>query len=96
MAVTTSAYDLTAVTVTPWATRPPRPRARVRWHRVGRDACMLAGLLAFVACMIALRLSLFPQSAVSSRTAVLLTLVLGTAGVGAFLGAHRLHDAETR
>ncbi len=96
MAVTTSTYDLTPVTVTPWATRAPRAPVTVRWHRVGRELCIFAGLLAFVACMIALRLSLYPQSVVSSRSAVLLTLVLGAAGVGAFFGAHKLHEAETR
>lgn len=96
MAVTTSTYDLRPVIVTPWATRAPRPPVTVRWHRVGRELCTFAGLLAFVACMVALRLSLYPQSIVSSRTAVLLTLVLGTAGVGLFFGAHKLHDAERR
>ena len=96
MSVTTSTYDLTAVSVTPWATRAPRPLGSVRWHRVGRDLCAIAGLLAFLACTIALRLSLNPQSMVSSRTAVLVTLVVGAAGIGAFFAAHRLHGAEHR
>lgn len=96
MAASTAAYDLTAVTVTPWAPRVPRALGRVRWHRVGRDVCVLAGLLAFLACTIALRLSLDPQSMVSSRTAVLLTLLVGTAGIGAFFAARRLRDAEHR
>lgn len=96
MAVTTSTYDLSAVNVTPWATRAPRPLATVRWHRVGRDLCTFAGLLAFVVCMITLRLSLYPQSIVSSRTAVLLTLIVGAAGVGAFFGAHAFNEAERR
>jgi len=96
MAVATSTYELTAVHATPWATRAPRPLPAVRWHRVGRDLCTFAGLLAFVVCMITLRLSLYPQAIVSSRTAVLLTLVVGAAGVGAFFGAHWLHDAERR
>ncbi len=96
MTATTSTYDLTAVNVTPWAARAPRPLPAVRWHRVGRDLCTFAGLLAFVVCMITLRLSLYPQAIVSSRTAVLLTLVVGAAGVGAFFGAHALHGAEHR
>lgn len=96
MPAVTSTYDLTAVNATPWAARAPRPVATVRWQRVGRDLCTFAGLLAFVVCMITLRLSLYPQSIVSSRTAVLLTLVVGAVGVGAFFGAHWLHDAEHR
>jgi nitric oxide reductase large subunit len=96
MATAATQYDLTVVNATPWAARPAPLLASVRWLRVGRDLCNLAGLLAFALCMVALRLSLYPQSVVSSRTAVLVTLVVGAAGVGAFFAAHRLHEAEHR
>lgn len=89
-------YDLSPVTVTPWAAPAPRDRAPVRWHRVGREVCLIAGLLAFIACTITLRLSLYPQSAVSSRTAVLVTLAAGIAGIGALFGAHWFHEASAR
>lgn len=96
MATAASPYQLSVVNVTPWAPRPAPLLAELRWHRVARAACTLAGLVAFTVCMVTLRLSLYPQSVVSSRTAVLVTLLVGAAGVGAFFAAHRLHDAEHR
>lgn len=96
MATTATPYDLTVVHATPWAARTAPVLAGVRWHRVGRDVCNAAGLVAFALCMVALRLSLYPQSVVSSRTAVLATLMIGALGVGAFFAAHLLHEAEHR
>ncbi|MFO1415655.1 MAG: hypothetical protein U1F10_17510 [Burkholderiales bacterium] len=96
MAATSTAYELAVVRATPWAVAVPRREAPVRWFRVGRDACMFAGLLAFAVGIVVLHLSLAPQAAVTSRAAVLLALALGATGIGAFLGAHWFHDRDTR
>jgi hypothetical protein len=93
MSTVTRPYDLRVVNATPWAPVAPA-LARVKWRRVASDVCLFAGLAAFAVCMVTLRLSLFPQSVVSSRDAVLTTLAVGAAGIGAFFAAHRLHEAE--
>ena len=95
MNTATRSYDLRLVGATPWTpTAPARDEAfdRRRLRRLAATACLFAGLVSFATCMVALRLSLFPQSVVSSRAAVLTTLVVGAFGVAAFFAAHRLHE----
>jgi len=92
---TATSYDLHTVRTTPWAPSVPA-LAGLKLRRIASEACMFAGLAAFAVCMVALRLSLYPQALISSRGAVLTTLVVGAAGIGAFFAAHALHQAETR
>jgi hypothetical protein len=88
---TATSYEMHTIRATPWA--PSRaPLANLKWRRIASEASLLAGLFAFAVCMVALRLSLYPQAIVSSRIAVLTTLIVGAAGIGAFFAAHFLHE----
>jgi len=95
MTATTHEYELRVINATPWTPSVPglpAALAKLDWRHLAGDACMIAGLLAFATCMVLLQLSLYPHAFVSSRVAVLVTLGLGAAGVGAFFAEHYLHD----
>lgn len=90
----TRMYDLNVIKTTPWARGDigtSRRLPRVSWRPLASALCLWTGVLAFAVAMVALRLSLYVQSVISSRAAVITTLVLGVVGVLLFFGAHSLH-----
>jgi hypothetical protein len=93
----TRLFDLNVIHTTPWArnsTRAPLRLPHVNWRNFASALCMWAGVLAFAMAMVALRLSLYVQAVVTSRSAVLATLALGVLGVLAFFASHWLGQRD--